>query len=873
MARNDYLYGDVGAVQPVEPVTSSARQEIQANPAAFGAAQAQASKESGAALGQLGHEATATGKTFGQIAADDATNQLMPALDNILHGTGQTGPDGKVDSGALGLQGRDALNQQKDILKSVDDTVQKYRNQISDPMAQVEFDRQSKYLRSHAVNVLGSHFEQQRRVYEDDVDKASIAAPMASIARNAADDVHFNNSLTDIKNFAADSARRKGGDESVVQSAVNSATGAAWDTRLRSIAAADHPEVAMKLAEEHKNELSVPINPDHPEHGTFYDQLAPQLRQHADKKIGQGVGQGIMRDSLATHADKSPLNPVYHGAAEQGPMSASGLARTIQIESAGKGTAGAGTSHVGYAQFSPATAAAVGITDRTDFAQSVYGTQRYASMNAPVLKRTLGRDPTDAELYLAHQQGPAGASKLFANPDARAGDLVGDAAIRGNGGDPNATARQFTSMWIAKFNGTPFMTTGPAMATFKSPQLQAATQPAPTVASPQPVIETESPETPRDSVGGFFYDTAKQDAYRALEARDDLSPEQREYARREISEQLQIQEAAYGQNERARKQANEAAALEIQDMIYNGHADKALQVLNTRSDPRLSDPHLRDNLRRIALADDANSPIRDKVRYGPGYSEALNRLTLLPGDPARISGGAQIVAMHADGQLTEGGARNLHSLLQMMQKDENGPLYTQVLNGKVQYAKNRLRLDEELYPGAKIPNPKGEAIFQNEFLPAFNDALRNSKDPADFLRNQKNIDDILAPMVTRARRAAAEASMGAQAQVTDEQKRGQAAFLVPPSGVKPEAWQTLMAQPPQDANGTPTPLGHWSGAIMKLDKLRSPQAIHDFKEKWPDSDPAAILRELDESRGKRHESRLVPNQGEGEAVATLGVRG
>ncbi len=121
---------------------------------------------------------------------------------------------------------------------------------------------------------------------------------------------------------------------------------------------------------------------------------------------------------------------------------------------AGRANAGAGTDHVGWGQFSTSTWAAYGQGDRTDPIQSMLATQRYAAANNRALTSALGRTPDDAELYLAHQQGPGDAVKLLTHPGMRAGDLVGDAAIKGNGGDPNAPASAFTQMWTNKFNHT-----------------------------------------------------------------------------------------------------------------------------------------------------------------------------------------------------------------------------------------------------------------------------------------------------------------------------------------------------------------------------------------------------------------------------------
>lgn len=129
------------------------------------------------------------------------------------------------------------------------------------------------------------------------------------------------------------------------------------------------------------------------------------------------------------------------------------LARTRQIESRnGQNTYNPKSGAAGDFQFIPSTAKAYGLTDPYDFYQSADAAGRFARDNASVLRNRLGRDPSAGELYLAHQQGAGGASKLLANPNAPAGELLGTKAVAWNGGDPNASASQFASKWLAKFS-------------------------------------------------------------------------------------------------------------------------------------------------------------------------------------------------------------------------------------------------------------------------------------------------------------------------------------------------------------------------------------------------------------------------------------
>lgn len=76
---------------------------------------------------------------------------------------------------------------------------------------------------------------------------------------------------------------------------------------------------------------------------------------------------------------------------------------------------------------------------------------RLTAANLSSLTGSLGRPPTPAELYLAHQQGAGGAAALLANPNTPAGQLVPPSNIRNNGGDPNAPAAQFVALWGKKY--------------------------------------------------------------------------------------------------------------------------------------------------------------------------------------------------------------------------------------------------------------------------------------------------------------------------------------------------------------------------------------------------------------------------------------
>ena len=95
-------------------------------------------------------------------------------------------------------------------------------------------------------------------------------------------------------------------------------------------------------------------------------------------------------------------------------------------------------------------AKAYGVKNRMDPKQSALGAARFMADNTRTLRKVLGRDPNAGELYLAHQQGPGGASKILRNPNAKAVDVVGADAVRLNGGNMGMSAREFGGIWTNK---------------------------------------------------------------------------------------------------------------------------------------------------------------------------------------------------------------------------------------------------------------------------------------------------------------------------------------------------------------------------------------------------------------------------------------
>lgn len=131
--------------------------------------------------------------------------------------------------------------------------------------------------------------------------------------------------------------------------------------------------------------------------------------------------------------------------------------RLAQLESANNPYAkNPKSSAKGKYQFIDSTAKQYGIT--APFGTPEYTQQeeqaikQFTADNYNTLKQKLGREPSAGELYLAHQQGAAGAVKLIGS-QSNAGQVVGQDAISLNDGNETQTGQDFANQWINKFEG------------------------------------------------------------------------------------------------------------------------------------------------------------------------------------------------------------------------------------------------------------------------------------------------------------------------------------------------------------------------------------------------------------------------------------
>lgn len=208
------------------------------------------------------------------------------------------------------------------------------------------------------------------------------------------------------------------------------------------------------------------------------------LQQYAllDKGI-QDAAQGTLNSLPVSDAAAALIG---QGAAKPGEVGGQAYKLALVRTEFGSGVDTPGNPHQGPVQADDAWLARFGggkTRDQMTLQDWMDATDRETAVNKPLLEKALGRPVTDADLYLAHQQGEAGAEALLKNPNALASQSVPVANIAANlpansGLDPSTvTGGQFAALWSKGFATPSGITGAPSMASQQAQEAVAALSP------------------------------------------------------------------------------------------------------------------------------------------------------------------------------------------------------------------------------------------------------------------------------------------------------------------------------------------------------------------------------------------------------------
>lgn len=188
-------YEEAGPSVSPEATAPDDYQHIQASPDAFGAQIEQGAQK--IAQGEFDVQ-----KFYGQVAADNGTNNTLDAATKILHGDPSKmvpGPDGNLvpDTGYYGLRGDNAMREREDTEKRLDEVIQEGREGLT-PAAQYQYDTDTRRWRAQWAQGIGAHADEQQHVWTNTTLDTKITNRLSLIGNNPLDPTNITNATNDL---------------------------------------------------------------------------------------------------------------------------------------------------------------------------------------------------------------------------------------------------------------------------------------------------------------------------------------------------------------------------------------------------------------------------------------------------------------------------------------------------------------------------------------------------------------------------------------------------------------------------------------------------------------------------------------------------
>lgn len=281
MAREDYT--GVPEVQ-AQLEAPNDYQRVDATPASFGGQAAEG-------LGDLGQGVMKASEFYGQVAADNGTNNTLQQVTSILHGDPNKtvmGPDGQPvpDTGYFGKRGADAMAARAETQQAIDEAIQENRESLSTPQARLQYDNETRRYRAQWLTQMGTHADDQQRVWAQDTNTTAATLALNQAARSPTDPTAVGDALQRTRNAYVKNAQLRGEDTA---GAVLKADQDVAMARIRSLVVND-PKSAETVLDESKDVLG--SRPD-------YDQISHGVKTAViNATLAPAIDQGV-NDALA----------------------------------------------------------------------------------------------------------------------------------------------------------------------------------------------------------------------------------------------------------------------------------------------------------------------------------------------------------------------------------------------------------------------------------------------------------------------------------------------------------------------------------------------------------------------------------------------
>lgn len=161
-------------------------QHIQASPRAFGEPLAEG-------LENLGAGIVKSAKFYGQVAADNATNNTLQQVTNVLYGDPNAthfGPDGQPtgDTGYFGMRGADAMRARQETAQRIDEIIKQNSEGLDTPLARYQYDTDTRRYRAQWLSKIGEHADTQQKTWALGTNTTTATLALNEASRAPMDD-------------------------------------------------------------------------------------------------------------------------------------------------------------------------------------------------------------------------------------------------------------------------------------------------------------------------------------------------------------------------------------------------------------------------------------------------------------------------------------------------------------------------------------------------------------------------------------------------------------------------------------------------------------------------------------------------------------
>lgn len=731
--------------------------------------------EVGAAAEKFGQAVQQTAHLFGQIQTDNVSNKVIQSARQL---TDQY----------LSLRGEDAINARPQYETKLNQLFDQGAAQLSTP-DQLEYYNSStrSYQDKYFGGLIATHANQSLVDHAKSVNDGLFQNGIDTIGGKPNDPTAFNVGSKLIIQSKIKQLQLEGnaGDPELVKQAVTNGLQQSWATRILGVGAQD-PTAALQMADQNQALL-----------GDDYYKIYDALRPRADEQTSK-----TFVDGQITNIVNPPPAPVQPAPLANQPLPPPATA---------KGATAAPKAQ-GAALTAPSPPQPITIDSITN---AIYGVESGNKDNVPT-SVTGAVGPAQIE--------PA-TFKQFANP----GENINVPS------DNRAVAARAISYYAAQYNNDPGRV---AVAYFSGPgnvsppgsplpYIHNATDP--TGASTANYVASVYQKLGMNAPPSVALQQQKQSVFDAID-NSNMTDSQKILARQYATERINAQAVEDGTTTQALAKTSDASAAAYTQQYWD-YRLKGTPIPPEFVQQVADDPNLqfgtKNSLMGMMVSELDNQG--NKMDYGAGYKSALDRV-LAPYGPGKIMDNTSILDLYAKGDITLAGANSLIDTLKATQAGVDQDGIAQMRSGWLTYAKSQLSFEDDNSP-YPIKDPKGQAIFNSQFIPQFesmwNAWVKAGNDPAKFPIGQVNdlIHKLRPQSDLNADAAAAGVNLGGgpspNQQVNPGYQFGQAQPKAAPMPAPPaqvlnaDAWKNAMNDPPVFGKNQMTS-AQWAGALSRL---------------------------------------------------------